>query len=341
MTIIADGKKYTETRYSNEKEFEEDVIASSKVFFGKGTIFVNAKKKIDSKSLGGAIPDGFLFDFADPADPQFYIAELELYEHNFYNHVFPQITKFFAFFKNQKQQKSLVDKLFSIINTDEAIRSEFKTYLGQQEVYKFLSDIVESSQNILLISDGQIPELEEIMDTYTDTWGKLVRAIEIRRYACGNEKLYSINPDFETLQFIEGEEEPSVEEVIEEIPKYSEEYHLEGVKPIVRDIYHKIKELALAADGSLIFNTQKYYISIRSSKNIAFLKVRTKKIRFIAMMPEEDIKKIVMYYRVASLSQAVQSFYNGPCAGVDIYDLQHEDELLKLIRGLIEFHRNR
>jgi hypothetical protein len=169
MAIIGKGKKYNEARYGNEKEFEEDIVASSKTFFGNNTVFINAKKKVDSKSLGGTVPGGFFFDFGDPTDPQFYIVEVELSEHGFYNHIFPQVTKFFAFFKNTRVQKTLVDKLFSIIDTDDTIKSEFKKYLKNQEIYKFLSDIIESSQNILLISDGSIPELQEIMETYTDT----------------------------------------------------------------------------------------------------------------------------------------------------------------------------
>jgi len=107
MTIIGNGKRYTQTKYSSEKDFEEDVVLSSKMLFGRDTIYINAKKKIDSKSLGAAVPDGFFFDFSDSSDPQFYIVEVELREHSFYNHIFPQVTKFFAFFKNTKLQKSV------------------------------------------------------------------------------------------------------------------------------------------------------------------------------------------------------------------------------------------
>ena len=130
MTIIGNGKRYAQSKYATEKDFEQDVVASSKMLFGKSTIYINAKKKIDSKSLGGAVPDGFFFDFGDSSDPQFYIVEVELSEHSFYNNIFRQITKFFAFFKNTKLQKSLVDKIFSVVNTDDALKNEFKKFLG-------------------------------------------------------------------------------------------------------------------------------------------------------------------------------------------------------------------
>ena len=37
-----------------------------------------------------------------------------------------------------------------------------------KEIFKFISDLVEDSQNILLVIDDEKPELEEIMNTYSD-----------------------------------------------------------------------------------------------------------------------------------------------------------------------------
>jgi len=338
MTIIGDGKRFSEFRYSNEQDFEEDLVSASKILFGPNTIFINAKKKIESKSLGGVIPDGFFFDFNDLTDPQFYIVEVEITEHNFFNHIFPQVTKFFAFFKNTKLQKSLVDKLFFIIDTDPSLRSEFKQNIGSLEIYKFLSDVIDTSQNILLVADGPINELPEIMDTYTDTWGKIVKFLEIHKFISSNNTIYTITPDFDTIQYVEPS--PRIEKVDEEYQAYSEEFHLEGVSQTVKDIYDKIKFSALALDENLLFNPQKYYISIKLTKNIAFLKIRKKKIRFIAMMPEDKIREIIEFYSVASLSQPVQDFYNGLCAAVDIVDLSHEGELDTLIKSLVDYHRS-
>ena len=339
MTIIGNGKRYNENKFGVEKDFEDDIVASSKTLFGKNTIYINAKKKIDSKSLGGTIPDGFFFDFTDLSDPQFYIVEVELSSHSFYNHVFPQVTKFFALFKNTRLQKSLIDKIFSIINTDEVLRSEFRKFLGQVEIYKFLSDILTSSQNILLIVDGKINELSEIMETYTDTWGKMVLYLEIRKYISFNDTIYTITPDFETLQYedIDSSVDIDEEDVVE---KYNESYHLDGVGQNVKDIYQQIKRFASEINSELIFNTQKYYISIKAGKNIAFLKIRNKKVRFIAMMPEERIREFVRNHQVASLSQPVQDFYNGPCASVDITTNSNMDEIRVLLEQTLAYNKS-
>lgn len=334
MTIIASGRRFDLSRYKNEKEFEDDIRSYSKVLFGKAKIYIDAKKKIESKTLGATVPDGFFFDFSDSTDPQFYIVEIELSGHGFFDHIFPQITKFFAFFKNTGLRKSLVDKLFSIIDNDQQLKPEFKTYIGTAEIHKFLSDIVESSQNILLIVDGAITELPEIMDTYTDTWGKIVKPLEIRKYKSGNDVVYSVSPDVEALQYAETDEAPADRESEADSP-YTEDFHLADAPQSIQDIYDKIKQTALAIDGSVIFNPQKYYISIKSPKNIAFLKVRRKKIRFIAMISEARIREIVKTHTVVTLSQGVQDFYNGPCAAIDIPDTSNFAEIKELLRELI------
>ncbi len=55
-----------------------------KIFFGENTIFIDAKKKIDSKNIDATIPDGFLFDLSYPENPEFYHVEIELAKHDFY-----------------------------------------------------------------------------------------------------------------------------------------------------------------------------------------------------------------------------------------------------------------
>ena len=63
--------------------------------------------------------------------------------------------------------------------------------------------------------------------------------------------------------------------------KITENYHLEDVSPLIKQLYNKIKSFALKLDKNLIFNPQKYYISIRSKKNIAYIKFRSKKLRIL------------------------------------------------------------
>ncbi len=331
MILFQNGKRYTETKYTLESEFELEIVNSHRLFFGKDTIFIDAKKKIGSASLGNTIPDGFLFDMSDPDNREFYLVEVELASHGFYEHIFPQITKFFAFFKNSKRQKELTEKLFSTINTDPELKKQFKKYLGEKEIFKFLNDVVDSSQNILMVIDGDKPELPEIMDTYSDTWGKMVKIITVKKYTCDQESIFSIHPEFETLEY-------SPQEVIidrEIHTDISEEFHLEGVKDNVKQIYGAMKERLLSINPSFVFNPQKHYISIRGKKNIAFIYARKAKVRLIPMMPEEEIRARLQHHNVKTLSESVQNFYNNPCASVDINDLNNLNEIIDIIKTLM------
>ena len=332
MTLFQNGKRYTERKYTSESEFEQEIVNAHKLFFGNDIIYIDTKKRVGSHALGKAIPDGFLFDMSDPENREFYFVEIELESHDFYNHIFPQITKFFAFFKDSKRQKELVEKLFSTINTDTDLKRQFKKYLGEKEIFKFLSDVIDSSQNILIVIDGDKPELPEIMDTYSDTWGKMVKVIVAKKFTCDQERIFSIHPEFETLEYSPPEVIPE-REIQTDI---SEEFHLEGVKDNVKKIYAVIKDRVLASNPSFIFNPQKHYISIRGKKNIAFIYLRKAKVRLIPMMPEEEIRQELKHHNVKTLSESVQRFYNNPCASIDINDLKNVDEIIDIIETLME-----
>ena len=330
MVLFNENKKYYEFAYPKEEDIEKDVIQNSQLFFGDKSLFIDAKRKIDSKFIGATIPDGFLFDFSEPDNPEFYIVEVELSSHDFFKHIFPQITKFFAFFKNQQSQSELIDKLFSTINSDNILKREFKKNIGEKEIYKSIKDIVENSQNILLVIDDEKDELPEIIDTYTDTWGKMVKLIILKKFYSGKEFLFSLNPDFRDIQFADADSIKRTD--IESESNYTEFDHLDSVNDNIKNIYTSLKSKVLSLNSELIFNPQRYYISIRTDRNIAFIKARKKKVRIIVMLPEDEVKKITKSYPVVSLSAPVQKFYNGPSCAIDIEDDKHLDEILTVLK---------
>jgi len=171
--IYMDGNRFVESGFKSEDDLEKVIKDNYKTLFGIETVYFDLKNKIDSKSLGSSVPDGFLFDFKDKENPEFYLVEVELERHDFYKHIFPQITKFFAFFKNSISRNNLIEKLFHYLKSNGPLEDEFKKYLGKREIYKALKDVIENSQNILLILDENKPELQEVIETYTDTWDKI------------------------------------------------------------------------------------------------------------------------------------------------------------------------
>ena len=331
MILFKNNLKYSQFSYSAEDDFEKDVLLNTKFFFGKRTIYIEAKKKIESKELGSSIPDGFLFDLSDIDNPNFYLVEIELVSHDFYKHIFPQITKFFSFFRSSRNRGKLVEKIFSVVNTTSSLKKEFKKYLGEKEIYKFIKDVLDDSQNILLVIDGEKNELPEIVDTYTDTWGKMVKILVIRKFSNKEDFIYMLDPEFERIEYAK---EESIDE-IEQTDYYTEEFHLDGVAEKIKGAYFSIKDELLKTNQELKFNPQKYYISIVHKKNIAFFIFRKKKVGVIIMLPEKEIKRCIHYHKVRSLSGGVQRFYNGPCAEVMIENDKKLSEVINLIKALI------
>lgn len=338
MTIIGRGGRYTQVAYAAEKDLAEDVADCSTAIFGRRTVYL-AAQKTPAASLSGAAPAGFLLDLGNPSEPRFHLVEVELCARGFYSRLFPQVTKYFAFFKNPALHAPLVDALFSAIHAHDAWRTAFKRAIKPLGARKLASDAIALSQKILLITDGPIVDLHEVMDTYADTWGRMVQCFEMRKYQCGSDAVFTIGPDLETLPQeggpTDGEDAETAEEADDELPRYSEAYHLEGVSQTVTEIYNRVKAIATGIDGGLVFDPQEHYITIRGGKDMAFIAVRNKKIRFIVMMPEEDIRKCVAHHPVAALS-AAHGFYRGPCVAVDIEDLEHIDEIELLVRQMVQ-----
>lgn len=338
MTILQGNRRFIESQFKLEEDFEGLVRNQSKILFGKDTIFVCTKRKLKGVVLGATIPDGFLFDLTDLENPEFYLVEVELQNHDFYKHIFPQITKFFAFFRSPASQSDLVEKLFSIINSDTGLKGEFKRYLGDKEIFKFLKDICENSQNILLVIDGDKDELPEIIDTYSDTWGKLVKILKLKKFTNENDTLITVEPDFVDIQYAPNSEAGEIEASEDESTKpiYSEEYHLDGISDSIKQIYLAIKDHIIQNYPIASFNFQKYYVSIRTNQNLAFLKLQKKKLRVIVMLPEEEVRSIMTHHSVKQLSQSVQRFYNGRACAIIFEDSQNLGDFWKLLNALIK-----
>src|SRR5688572_24482054 len=256
MILLQNGKQFKEFTYELEDTLEKEVIANSQLLFGTKTIFIEAKRRIDTKAIGGSIPDGFLFDLSDKGNPEFYLVEAELAKHDFYRHIFPQITKFFAFFKNRKSRSELIEKIYSKVDSDAELKKEFKKFLGEKEIFKFIKDTVEASQNILIVIDGQKAELPEIIDTYSDTWGKMVKVMVLKKFTSGPDFIYTVDPEFSDLEYstIEIANKDDGSEI-------TIESHLDGVKDYVKTIYNTLFTKLQEYDDTLIFNPKKYYIS--------------------------------------------------------------------------------
>jgi short-subunit dehydrogenase len=65
----------------------------------------------------------------------------------------------------------------------------------------------------------------------------------------------------------------------------------------------------LQLDKDIKFNPQKYYISIRKTRNFAYVELRKKKINIVIMLPYEVESKLIKRHTITKLSESVQNWY--------------------------------
>lgn len=160
MILYKDTVRYIEYQYKNESEIEEMIFEHSKKIFGEDSLLL-AKRKIRAISGIGTIPDAFVLSLGDK---KWYLVEVELKNHPLYEHIVPQISKFNTAIKNSDSQKKLIKMIYEEIKDDPQKNLIFQ--LKQiKEVFKYITEILESKPQIIILIDGKNDELEEVCDS--------------------------------------------------------------------------------------------------------------------------------------------------------------------------------
>ena len=337
ISVFSKSKRFKETKFQSEEEFENLIKNNSKLIFGEKTIYLDIKNKINSPFLGGSIPDGILFDFNDPEEVNFTLIEVELAKHDFYKHIFPQITKFLAFFNHYYGINILAERLFNYINDKENLVNEFKRLSGSNEIYKIIRDSIENNSSILIVIDDEKKEISEVMDVYTDTWDKKVFVGILKRFFSEQDEILIFSEDYfwETLL-----EEGILEERGLEKQRYSEAYHLEDKSEMVKEIYAELKTNMISLNKNIFFNPQKYYISFKDNRNFAYLRFSKNKIKVSIILPYPIGEKIVKNHKLRKFTEGIERFYGGPSFEVKIENEEDLDEIITLLRLAYESQKD-
>jgi hypothetical protein len=59
MSVYFQNQRFLDLADNKESELEIDVVLNAELYFGQRSIYIDSKKKIEGKSLGGSIPDDF------------------------------------------------------------------------------------------------------------------------------------------------------------------------------------------------------------------------------------------------------------------------------------------
>ncbi len=154
--ILKDGVKYSLHTYNTEDYLEEIIFEHFKDVFGENSIIL-PKQKIKTRSGIGAIPDAFVLSVEEK---KWYIVEVELKSHLLYEHIVPQMSKFNAAIKNIESQKKLIRAFYDEIKDDPVFQVK-----GIKEVYKYISETMESKPEIIIFIDERNNELDEVCES--------------------------------------------------------------------------------------------------------------------------------------------------------------------------------
>lgn len=323
--IYLNGSECQKRDFSSEEDFEEFIENNSKRLFGEKTIFLRLKKQIESKAFGGTIPDGFLFDLSDTDNPQFYLVEVELKRHDFFSHIFPQITKFFSSKDKPENERKIIQEAYDYINDNSELREEFKENIPNKEIYKTIQDAVVNSDDVLLILDGKKEELDEVSNVYQDTWGGKLNTAIISEFNNGTDSVVSVQPKFEKIGLVDitGSSDSTV---------YDKDYHFKDTEDGVKEIFEEIISELCDYDDSIKTNTTKNYISLTDEKNFAYIKARKTKINIVITLPLNYGEEKIMNHDITELSEVVQDYYNSECFRVTLENNSNVQEVIEVLK---------
>jgi len=156
--IILEDKKLIESKFTNEQEVEDLIVANSEHFFGPSSIFVS-KMKIETKDRFGTVPDGFAVDLSTRI---WYIVEAELSHHNVWTHIAPQVTKQLLAAGRPETRQLLTEILVEMVTQDSRTKEKFDDEsIKEIDIRKVLGEIFEKPPIIGMPIDAITNDLRD------------------------------------------------------------------------------------------------------------------------------------------------------------------------------------
>jgi hypothetical protein len=173
--IISKNKKYYEDSFKNEEEIESIVLENSEYLFGPSSFTIN-KSLIKTFDGFGTIPDAFALSIDDR---KWYIVEVELAHHSFWNHIVPQVTKQILAAKQPKSRMLLIEKAFELYKSNTSVREIFDLLeIKEADAFKIIQEIVNKDPIIALPIDNVTND----MYTWASEQKSIVKIWTIKKY---------------------------------------------------------------------------------------------------------------------------------------------------------------
>ena len=191
--ILVKRKEFEETAFENEDELESAVVKNKNHIFGDSSLLIDYKRKVGSKlSKNAGIPDGFIIDFSNPKKPQLFFVEYELESHQLYEHIGPQVMKFYASFETGKRELQV--KLTDVIKHDTSLKNNFEDKLkltpfeNLDSLLNYL--IYDRELGIIIVIDEQTEDFNSLLRRFSE----VPEVVVIKKYMHDNEVVYLYSP---------------------------------------------------------------------------------------------------------------------------------------------------
>jgi negative regulator of replication initiation len=156
QVLLKDGVRYLAHEYAEEAELEEVFAEHAREIFGSGALLFR-KRRIRSRAGLGTIPDAFVIDIDHG---RWFVVEVELAEHQVYQHIVTQISKFRSAIANSRG--SLVSAFYDEVKEQADLEAQFMRR-DITEIYKKLSDIVSAEPNVIIVIDRPSDEARQAL----------------------------------------------------------------------------------------------------------------------------------------------------------------------------------
>ncbi len=154
--LLIDGVKYLGYAPKDEDDLENMVQEHAKDIFGSDCLYFDLKHKLKGNSVA-AIPDGYAITFNPD---QWWIVEVELSIHPVYEHIQNQVGRFIAALPNPNTRPEVTNALWREINADKIMLAKLQNSKGN-EIYKWLSDLVNQQPQLAIIIDKNAQGLDD------------------------------------------------------------------------------------------------------------------------------------------------------------------------------------
>lgn len=184
-TILLNNEEYCEYNYSEEREFEKDIVGNAKDIFGNKTIYIDVKKILKAKYKNSSIPDGYLLDYTFDAKPKLYLIENELKTHSIRDHIAPQLVQYAFNYKYNLLE--IKDIILNNLNENMNDIDNIAKNAGYRNADAMISSIISKEDlGIIIPIDDISDELRELKKLFRFN----IELLEFKKFFNGKEFLY-------------------------------------------------------------------------------------------------------------------------------------------------------